>query len=111
MIQATQLYLARSGLVSLYFVLPNHFVTGISYRYPGNREDTLRALNFSIERGEIFGFLDADLRVVSRLRAKSGLGKYSLGNFCHRIGRIRDLDRLFLPALRPKCVWLVSNET
>jgi len=32
-------------------------VKDISFRYPGNNEDTLKGLNFSIERGAVFGFL------------------------------------------------------
>lgn len=32
-------------------------VAQLAYRYPGNSEDTLRRLDFSIARGEIFGFL------------------------------------------------------
>ena len=29
----------------------------LSYRYPGNETDTIRDLNFSIQKGQIFGFL------------------------------------------------------
>lgn len=32
-------------------------VHDLKYRYPGNEEDTLNGLDFSISRGEIFGFL------------------------------------------------------
>lgn len=32
-------------------------VTDLSFHYPKNTDDTLKGLNFSIEKGEIFGFL------------------------------------------------------
>lgn len=32
-------------------------VKNLSYRYTGNEQDTLQDMNFSIQRGEIFGFL------------------------------------------------------
>ncbi len=32
-------------------------IENLTYRYPGNDKETLKDLNFSIEKGEIFGFL------------------------------------------------------
>lgn len=32
-------------------------VKNLQFTYPGNREKTIKGLDFSIEKGEIFGFL------------------------------------------------------
>ncbi len=46
----------------------------LRYRYPGNGEDTLRGLNFSLERGAVYGFL-----------GPSGAGKSTTQKILYRL--------------------------